>query len=162
MSACVSPVSLLDNGSVYTFPRQRIHETNNCWTRRFLCGPCRMKWDSVGLSVYCHIVARQWLGKRWRHHFLCGPCRIKGKQAIRSFQNLFQDKGNRLINPYHVEYTSYEPWPTVVVIFIPGNSALLIWIEWLAQINIALAYNNVGYSTNENRLIYCSAVFYSV
>jgi hypothetical protein len=51
MSACVSPVSLLDNGSVYTFPRQRIYETKNCWTRRLLCGPCRIKGDSVGLYI---------------------------------------------------------------------------------------------------------------
>jgi hypothetical protein len=70
-----------------------------CWatarTRRFLCGPCHIKGESVGLSVYTPIVARQWLGKHvpaetknyWRYHFLCGPCRIKEKQAISSFQN---------------------------------------------------------------------------
>jgi hypothetical protein len=41
-SVCVSPLSLLGNGSVNTFLRHRIH-TKNCWTPRFLCGPCRIK-----------------------------------------------------------------------------------------------------------------------
>jgi hypothetical protein len=58
----------------------------NCWRRRFLCGPCRIKGESVGLSVYFPIVAWQRLGKHvpaamknsWRRRFLCGPCRIKG------------------------------------------------------------------------------------
>jgi hypothetical protein len=35
----------------------------NCWSRRVLWGPCRIKGESVGLSVYLSIVARQWLGK---------------------------------------------------------------------------------------------------
>jgi hypothetical protein len=37
-------ISLLGNGSVKTLPRQRIHtqQENNCWTSRFLCGPCRI------------------------------------------------------------------------------------------------------------------------
>jgi hypothetical protein len=35
----------------------------NRWRRRFLCGPCRIKGESVGLSVYPSIVARQRLGK---------------------------------------------------------------------------------------------------
>jgi hypothetical protein len=31
-----APQSLLGNGSIYTFPRQRVHETKkNCWTRAF-------------------------------------------------------------------------------------------------------------------------------
>jgi hypothetical protein len=59
----------------------------NCWRRCFLHRPCRVKWESVGLSVYPPIVARQRLGKHfhaatkscWRRRFLCGPCRIKGK-----------------------------------------------------------------------------------
>jgi hypothetical protein len=42
------PLSLLDNGSLYTFPRQRIYVTKkNCWTRRFVCGPCLIKGESV-------------------------------------------------------------------------------------------------------------------
>jgi hypothetical protein len=37
VSLCTSPLSLLRNGSVNTFPRQRIHtqQYNNCWTRLF-------------------------------------------------------------------------------------------------------------------------------
>jgi hypothetical protein len=47
-----SPLSLLGNGLIYTFPRKRIHETNkNYWTRRFLCGSCRIKGESVGLCI---------------------------------------------------------------------------------------------------------------
>jgi hypothetical protein len=33
-------------------------------TRRFLCGPCRIKGERVGLPVYPSIIARQWLGKQ--------------------------------------------------------------------------------------------------
>jgi hypothetical protein len=38
-------LSLLGNGSVKMLPQQRIHtqRQKNCWTRRFLCGPCRIK-----------------------------------------------------------------------------------------------------------------------
>jgi hypothetical protein len=37
-------LSLLGNGSVKTLPRHRIHkQRENCWTRRLLCGPCRIK-----------------------------------------------------------------------------------------------------------------------
>jgi hypothetical protein len=39
------PLSLLDNCSVKPLPRQRIQtqKLNNCWMRRFLCGPCFIK-----------------------------------------------------------------------------------------------------------------------
>jgi hypothetical protein len=39
------PLSLLGNVSVVTLPRQRIHtqQYKNRWTRRFQCGPCRIK-----------------------------------------------------------------------------------------------------------------------
>jgi hypothetical protein len=88
VSVCVSPLAFLGNGSVYTLPRKRIHETKKkCWTRRFICGPCGVKGKSVGLSVYPTIVAKQRLGKHVpaatkvcsRRRFLCGTCRIKGK-----------------------------------------------------------------------------------
>jgi hypothetical protein len=43
-SVCLCfPLSLLGKGSVNTFSRQRIHETQNCWTSRFLCGSCHIK-----------------------------------------------------------------------------------------------------------------------
>jgi hypothetical protein len=37
------PLSSLGNDSVKTLPRHLMHKQqyNNCWTRRFLCGPCR-------------------------------------------------------------------------------------------------------------------------
>jgi hypothetical protein len=36
---------LLGNGSVETLPRHRMHtqQQKNCWTIRFLCGPCRIE-----------------------------------------------------------------------------------------------------------------------
>jgi hypothetical protein len=84
----VSLLSLLGNVSVKICLGGNEHTRNNkkYWTRRFLCGPCRIKGDSVGLSVYPPIVARQRLGKDvptatekcWTRRFLCGPCRIKG------------------------------------------------------------------------------------
>jgi hypothetical protein len=46
LCVCVyRPQSLLDNGSVNTFRRQRIHTQHykNCWTRRLLCRACRIK-----------------------------------------------------------------------------------------------------------------------
>jgi hypothetical protein len=47
-------LSLLGNGSVKTLPRQRIRtqQKNNCWTRRFLCGPYRIK-ESRRLVFFC-------------------------------------------------------------------------------------------------------------
>jgi hypothetical protein len=46
------PLSLLGNGSVHTFPRQRIHEIKkNLWTFRFLYCRCSIKGKSVVLSV---------------------------------------------------------------------------------------------------------------
>jgi hypothetical protein len=83
---CIS-ILLLDNGSVKSLPRKRIQmqQEQNCSKRRFLCGTCSIKGESVGLSVYPPIVARQRLGKLipaamkncWRRHFLCDPRRIK-------------------------------------------------------------------------------------
>jgi hypothetical protein len=57
VSVCVSLLLLLSKGSVYTFPLQRIHETKDCWTRRFLWSPCR-DGESLGLPMYPPIVAR--------------------------------------------------------------------------------------------------------
>jgi hypothetical protein len=39
------PLSLLENGSAKMLPWQRIHtwQCKNCWKRRLLCGPCRIK-----------------------------------------------------------------------------------------------------------------------
>jgi hypothetical protein len=59
----VSHLSLLGNGSIKTFPQQRIHQTKkNCWTRHSPCGLSLIKWESVGLFVCSPIVARQRLG----------------------------------------------------------------------------------------------------
>jgi hypothetical protein len=66
------------NGSVNAYPRQK----KNYWTNSFLCGPRRIKSDSVHPTV----VARQLLikdipaetGNFW-HSFLFGWYRIKGK-----------------------------------------------------------------------------------
>jgi hypothetical protein len=40
---CTSPLSLLDNGLVNTFPRHKVHteQQKNCRTRIFLCSSCR-------------------------------------------------------------------------------------------------------------------------
>jgi hypothetical protein len=88
-------LSLLGNGSVYMFSRQRIHETiNNCWMRRFLCGPCRIK-ESLWVCLYTPLSlqsngsVKTFPQQRTivRRRFLCGPCCIKGTQAINSSQN---------------------------------------------------------------------------
>jgi hypothetical protein len=52
-----------------------------------LCGPCRIKGQYVGMSVYPLLDVRQRLDKHvptvkktyWRLCFLCGPCRMKGR-----------------------------------------------------------------------------------
>jgi hypothetical protein len=46
VSVCVSPLSLLCNGSINTFRRQRTHaqQQKNSWTRRFLCDPRCIIW----------------------------------------------------------------------------------------------------------------------
>jgi hypothetical protein len=80
------PLWLLGNGSVNTFrSNEYTKQQNNCRTRRFLCGPCGIKGESVGVTVYPAIVACQRLGKDvpaatnncWRRRFLCGPYRIR-------------------------------------------------------------------------------------
>jgi hypothetical protein len=43
------PLSLLGNGSVNPFSRQRIHATVEELLDSFLCGPCRVKGEFVGL-----------------------------------------------------------------------------------------------------------------
>jgi hypothetical protein len=78
--------------SVYrpTVARQGLGEhfptaTGDCWKCHFLCGPCRIRGESVGLSVYPLTVARQGIGGHfpmatdncWRRRFLCGPSGIK-------------------------------------------------------------------------------------
>jgi hypothetical protein len=47
---CVSSLSLVGNGFVKSSPRQRIHETKNCWTCCLLSGPC-IKGVRVGLCL---------------------------------------------------------------------------------------------------------------
>jgi hypothetical protein len=44
--SCLCPLTLLGNGSVTTFQRQRIHvqRYKNSWTRRSLGGPFRIKY----------------------------------------------------------------------------------------------------------------------
>jgi hypothetical protein len=64
VSICVYPLSLIGNGSVNTLSWQRIHATTEEFLKfRILYGPCHTKGQSVGLSVYPLIVARQQLGK---------------------------------------------------------------------------------------------------
>jgi hypothetical protein len=55
----VSLHSVLGNGAVNTFPRQLIHATvEELLEASFLRGPCPVKGESVGLSVYPPIVSR--------------------------------------------------------------------------------------------------------
>jgi hypothetical protein len=83
VSICVSPLSLLGNGSVNTSSRQRIHPITE-----ELCGPCRIKGGSVGLCIL-PIVVRQWLGKHvlaakncWRHRFSAVPVISKESRRL--------------------------------------------------------------------------------
>jgi hypothetical protein len=112
VSVCVFPLSLLGNGSVNTFPRQRIHVTiANLLDASF---SIRSVLYQMSLSVYPPTVARQRLGKFvpaatkncWRRYFLCGPCCITGKYAISSSPNLFVS----------------EKVPTEIAVFIPSLS----------------------------------------
>jgi hypothetical protein len=65
----------------------------SCRTRHFLCGPCLIKGESVGvcipLSLLVSAISRIFLCNKElpRLRFLCGPCRMKGKHEISSFQN---------------------------------------------------------------------------
>jgi hypothetical protein len=44
-------LSLVDGGSLYTFPQQIINETkNSCLSRPFLCGPCSFKGNHANIS----------------------------------------------------------------------------------------------------------------
>jgi hypothetical protein len=48
----VRPLSLLGNCSVNTFQLKEFRKQyKNCWTHHFLCGPCRIKGESVGVCV---------------------------------------------------------------------------------------------------------------
>jgi hypothetical protein len=58
--------------------------TKNCWMLRFLCGPCRIKGESLGLYILQslqdngnHVPAAT--KNCWMLRFLCGPCRMKGQ-----------------------------------------------------------------------------------
>jgi hypothetical protein len=52
VSVCVFPLSLLDSGSVDTFPRQRTHETEkNCWTHVFYAA-CVISKESLWTCLY--------------------------------------------------------------------------------------------------------------
>jgi hypothetical protein len=50
---CVYPPIVARQGLCKTLKRQRIHtqQKKNCWTRHFLCGPCRIK-ESRGLVIH--------------------------------------------------------------------------------------------------------------
>jgi hypothetical protein len=88
VSLCVSPPHRCEvtaqkprsRGKEYTQQQKKYY------TSRFLCRPCRIRRESVGMSMYLHITATQRLGKNvpaammnyWRLRFLYGPCHIKG------------------------------------------------------------------------------------
>jgi hypothetical protein len=84
----VFPLSLLGNGSLNTFPLQRIHTTVEEFLDASFCmRSVSFRRVSVGMYVYPLIVARQRLSKHvpttmkncCRRCFLCSACRIKGK-----------------------------------------------------------------------------------
>jgi hypothetical protein len=88
LCVCVSPLSLIGNGSLNSFLWWGIHKTKkNCWTCHFLWDPYKVKEGSVCLSLYRFIVTREWLGEHfltamkncWRHRFLWGLCHVEGK-----------------------------------------------------------------------------------
>jgi hypothetical protein len=78
-----SVLSLLGNGSVNTFPQQRIHATiEELLDAPFSLRSVSFKGESVGLSVYPPIVAPAATNNCWRFHFLCGPCCIEGNMRL--------------------------------------------------------------------------------
>jgi hypothetical protein len=94
VSVCLSPLPLLGNSSVNTFPRQRIYEKIEFLEASFSMRSLLYQRRVCG-SVYSPIVARQRLSKHvtvatmncWRRRFLCEPWLIKWKQVISSSQN---------------------------------------------------------------------------
>jgi hypothetical protein len=85
-SVCVSiPLSLLGNGSVNTFPRQRIHATE-LLDASFPMRSVSIEGESVRLCIPLLLLANRSVNtfppqkkNCWRRGFLCGPCHIKGK-----------------------------------------------------------------------------------
>jgi hypothetical protein len=99
------PLPFLGNYSLNNFSCQRIHVTiENFWKRSFLSGSFRIKWESVGQSVYPPMVARQRFCKHipavmkncWKCRFLWGPCHIK--------------ESRRLILPRTLYYVLFWHW----------------------------------------------------
>jgi hypothetical protein len=92
------PLSFLGNGSVKMLERQRIHTQKymNCWTRRFLCGQCRIKGTQAVsssqnslLSVVILIPCTTWHGsyiKKTDIYILLATCLLAG-----SCRNYFFD-----------------------------------------------------------------------
>jgi hypothetical protein len=94
-SVYVSPLSLLGNCLVNTFPLQRIHNSRGTFGLIVICMVRLISKENVGLYMYPPIDARQLLGKHVpvatkncrRRRFLCCPCRIKGNWVISCPQN---------------------------------------------------------------------------
>jgi hypothetical protein len=81
----VSLLSFIGNGSVKTFPRQRIHATiEELLDDLFLSGPCLIEGESVGLCTPLNLLGKK-IGNNvlaakmnfWRRRFLCCLCHIK-------------------------------------------------------------------------------------
>jgi hypothetical protein len=105
VSLGVSLISLQGNGSAESLTWPRTHATiEELLKASFsLRSMSYQKEESVGLSVYPPIVARQRLEKHVpvatknrRRHFPCAPCYIKGKWAISSYQKFFFNVDIRL------------------------------------------------------------------
>jgi hypothetical protein len=93
-SVWISDLSLLGNGSVNTFPRQRIHATIELLDASFSVRSASYQRRVCG-SVYPAVIGQR-LGKHVPaatnnccRRFLCSPCLIKAKRVISSSKKLF-------------------------------------------------------------------------
>jgi hypothetical protein len=87
---CVSPIVVRQLLGIDVPTATNARNKEQLLDASYLCGPFRIKEESLGLSVYPPIVARHWPGKHvpaamkncWRRRFLCGPCHIKESRRL--------------------------------------------------------------------------------
>jgi hypothetical protein len=121
----VYPLSLLGNGSVNTYPQQRIHTTTEGFlVRHFLFGPCFVKGESVGLSVH-------------------PPLSSLGNKSLQTFRLQRRIVGSVF---YAVRAVSKERWRFL----LPRTSCFYLHgyvLEGIPHIFFSLLRNNFGDET---------------
>jgi hypothetical protein len=96
---CVSPLSLPGNGSINMFPWERIRTIQELLEASVSIRSVLYEMRGCD-SVYCRIVAGQWLGKNfpaarkycWKRHFY--PVHVASKESRQSVLRRTSCKGN--------------------------------------------------------------------